>query len=135
MSATASLLVSVSLLLVPKPLSCLLPFASLAAFPDVSWPNTRAVGSHVEQSKIPTHGMILSPRKNLSQDTGIHTCTFPLPFLGPLPAGGRAVALTPASVFVAGQTVGQWHWIVIGLVVLLADRLVVAVILWVVHSR
>ncbi|XP_064260480.1 uncharacterized protein LOC135290481 isoform X5 [Passer domesticus] len=34
-----------------------------------------------------------------------------------------------------GQTVGQWHWIVIGLVVLLADRLVVAVILWLVHSR
>ncbi|CAN8219894.1 unnamed protein product [Coccothraustes coccothraustes] len=37
--------------------------------------------------------------------------------------------------FSLGQTVGQWHWIVIGLVVLLADRLVVAVILWLVHSR
>ncbi|XP_064591704.1 uncharacterized protein LOC135459509 [Zonotrichia leucophrys gambelii] len=35
----------------------------------------------------------------------------------------------------SGQTVGQWHWIVIGLVVLLVDRLVVAVILWLVHSR
>ncbi|XP_054139372.1 neurofascin-like [Melozone crissalis] len=33
------------------------------------------------------------------------------------------------------QTVGQWHWIVIGLVVLLVDRLVVAIILWLVHSR
>ncbi|KAL9821246.1 LOW QUALITY PROTEIN: uncharacterized protein GJ701_016469 [Geothlypis trichas] len=37
--------------------------------------------------------------------------------------------------FSLGQTVGQWQWIVIGLVLLLADRLVVAVILWVVHSR
>ncbi|KAM3655218.1 uncharacterized protein VK521_015894 [Ammospiza maritima maritima] len=33
------------------------------------------------------------------------------------------------------QTVGQWHWIVIGLVVLLAVILVAAVILWLVHSR
>ncbi|XP_037980372.1 uncharacterized protein LOC119695598 isoform X1 [Motacilla alba alba] len=37
--------------------------------------------------------------------------------------------------FSVGQTVGQWHWIVIGLVVLLAVLLVVAVILWLVHSR
>ncbi|XP_058680462.1 uncharacterized protein LOC131571697 [Ammospiza caudacuta] len=35
----------------------------------------------------------------------------------------------------SGQTVGQWHWIVIGLVVLLVDRIVVAIILWLVHSR
>ncbi|XP_041340895.1 uncharacterized protein LOC121362994 isoform X2 [Pyrgilauda ruficollis] len=37
--------------------------------------------------------------------------------------------------FSVGQTVGQWHWIVIGLVVLMADHLLVAVILWLVHSR
>ncbi|KAL9821245.1 uncharacterized protein GJ701_016468 isoform 2-T2 [Geothlypis trichas] len=37
--------------------------------------------------------------------------------------------------FSLGQTVGQWHWIVIGLVLLLAVILVAAVILWVVHSR
>uniref|UniRef100_A0A8C5JFK4 Fibronectin type-III domain-containing protein n=1 Tax=Junco hyemalis TaxID=40217 RepID=A0A8C5JFK4_JUNHY len=49
--------------------------------------------------------------------------------------GPQAVALTLAFVFVAGQTVDQWHWIVIGLVVLLAVILVAAVILWLVHSR
>ncbi|XP_053858633.1 uncharacterized protein LOC128821526 isoform X1 [Vidua macroura] len=36
---------------------------------------------------------------------------------------------------VAEQTAGQWHWIVIGLVVLLAVLLVAAVILWLVVSR
>ncbi|CAN8219891.1 unnamed protein product [Coccothraustes coccothraustes] len=50
-------------------------------------------------------------------------------------AAGQAMALTPPSVFVTGQTVGQWHWVVIGLVVLLAVLLVAAVILWLVHSR
>lgn len=135
MSATASLLVSVSLLVVPKPLSYMFPFARLAASLEMSWHSTGAFGSHMEQSKIPTHGVILSPRRNLSQDTGLHTCMYPLPFLGPLPAGGQAVALTPGSVLVAEQTAGSWHGIVIGLVVLLAVLLVAAVILWLVLSR
>lgn len=45
------------------------------------------------------------------------------------------MALTPGSLLGAGQTVGQWHGIVIGLVVLLAVVLVAAVILWFVLSR
>ncbi|XP_059729183.1 uncharacterized protein LOC132341548 isoform X2 [Haemorhous mexicanus] len=94
----------------------------LAAVLNLSAPTDFVLGDGSRGQGL--HNAALSPGRD-------YTALLRLVRLGPQAEKFTCVCYS----FSLGQTVSQWHWIVIGLVVLLADRLVVAVILWLVHSR